>query len=157
MNVSYPVLVTVALFFTLACLDIISRNYKNFAQHTIFGAIATLMMLYLATHDAEFVAWGLLILPILILIIGVVVGSLPKSGAAPAPVAAPAAPATPVDQPCYKCGAQECTCATKGASKSAPPLSTALPTQVSPPTTSCGPDSPSGKTQCLDTTKLPSA
>jgi hypothetical protein len=155
MKVYYPALTTGAIFASLLVLDIIRRQSKVFIGHLIFGAIAIMLMVYLSQNDAEFVAWGIFLVPFVILLIGFLIGYF---NAAPgttttviAPVVAPVAPtdsckpATPTPAPP--------SCIPKDVSGNDV---TTAPVVVPPtPVKACGPNS--GKTQCVDTRSLQSA
>jgi len=165
MNTCYPALITAALFVAIVILDVIQTKYINGAELFFFGSVAVGLMAYLCLHDAEFVAWGLFLIPLVLLIVGV---SIPKPGPEP-PLPAPAPMPVVKQQPtCSICGGMPCSCLSgpspvvhlpatpvKDVSGSvAPPAVTALPVQTPPTTTTCGGP---GRTQCIDTTVLPSA
>ena len=154
MKVYYPALITGALFASLLILDLIRRESKPFLGHLIFGVIAIVLMVYLSQNDADFVAWGLFSVPLIILITGLLIGYFNTApGTTVATVVAPTIDA---------CAPPACT---PPAPKPAP---SCLPKDVSgntvtpapvvtPPTPvkACGPNS--GKTQCVDTKTLQSA
>lgn len=168
MDVCYPALTTAALFFTFIIIDIIRRNYRAITGRFLFGAVAILLMLYLCQSGAELVAWGLLAIPVIFLILGFTLGALKPETApvVPGPLPTPMEP----ESPCYNCGKGACICpgvlpfsSPSGAVHDtsgnvvipAPPSAT--PSQTAPTTTTCGPDSASGKTQCVNTRALTSA
>lgn len=163
---SYPAITTGALFVALLTLDLINRNNRLLAAHFIFGVIAVLLMLYLSQQGADFVAWGLLVLPFILLLTGVIIGSVkatPGSGATQ--VATPVLKSTP----CSTCGSvAPCGCETikKIVSPPAPaPIKDISGTVMDASgnsvttgpvaTVSCG--SGTGRTQCIDTRTLQSA
>lgn len=111
--------------------------------HFLVGIIAVLLMVYLSQNGADMIAWGIFLIPIVMLGIGLSIGALNSapgamSSAATKSIAATAAKPDPV--PCDASGN---------------PLP-AAPTTVTPAAVvKCGPDS--NKTQCIDTNKLASA
>jgi len=97
----YPVSVTLALFIALILFDIIGRHPDLVTRHTLTGLVVVFLMLVLSFKDAEFVSWGLLLIPLIVLIICFVLGNTGTPTAAPTaapPTAAPAAaaPVSPV-------------------------------------------------------------
>ena len=159
MKVYYPALTTGAIFASLLVLDIIRRQSKVFIGHLIFGAIAIMLMVYLSQNDAEFVAWGIFLVPFVILLIGFLIGYFNAApGTTTTVIASVVAPVAPTN-----------SCAPAPASSPAPaPAPSCIPKDVSgndvttapvvvPPTPvkACGPNS--GKTQCVDTRSLQSA
>ena len=64
----YPVCVTVALFIALLLFDVIQRTPENINGHIFFGVITTFLMVYLSFKDMELVSWGLLLVPLVVLV-----------------------------------------------------------------------------------------
>lgn len=142
-TISYPALTTAALFMALIILDLAKQQYKLLIGHFLFGVIAVLLMIYLSQNGMDLVAWGVFSIPIVMLLIGISIGylhSAPGSGSPPPP---------PVEKP-----SKEVPCDASGNPLPAPTVVT--PQAV----TKCGPGSggkDTGKTQCIDTSKLSSA
>lgn len=65
-----PALATAALFLALVILDIFQQNTQLIPGHALFGVISTLLMAILCQKGAQMAAWGLFILPLVLLIIG---------------------------------------------------------------------------------------
>lgn len=63
----YPALTTAALFTAIIIEDAITRKSSNFIKHLFLGFISVGLMVYLSMNKAEFVAWGLLIIPMFII------------------------------------------------------------------------------------------
>ena len=63
-----PVCVTVALFIALVLFDVIERAPERVNTHIFLGLITTFLMVYLSSIDMELVSWGLLLIPVVILI-----------------------------------------------------------------------------------------
>jgi tetrahydromethanopterin S-methyltransferase subunit E len=144
MDISYPALTTAALFMALILLDIGKQQFKLMIGHFLVGIIAVLLMVYLSQNGADMVAWGIFLIPLVMLAIGLTIGALRSApGAVSAAATMAKADATgPV--PCDASGN---------------PLSSVTntaATTVSPAATvQCGPGT--GQTQCIDTSKLASA
>jgi len=166
---SYPAITTGALFVALLTLDLINRNNRLLAAHFIFGVIAVLLMLYLSQQGADFVAWGLLLLPLILLITGVIIGSV-KATPGPAATQVATQPAQVLKPtPCSTCGSVA-PCGCEIIKKIVAPLVPAPIKDISGTvmdasgnsvttgpvaTVSCG--SGTGRTQCIDTRTLQSA
>lgn len=99
MDFCKPAFVTAALFIAILILDLAKRDYRLLGGHFLFGIISVLLMLFLCQNDAEVVAWGVLLLPFLLLALGLVIGAIQKTSGEPRGVKASIGPATP-----------ECTC-----------------------------------------------
>ena len=167
---SYPAITTAALFVALLTLDLVNRNNRLLAAHFIFGVISVLLMLYLSQQGADFVAWGLLLLPFVLLLTGVIIGSV-KATPGPSTQVAPA-PVLKIN-PCSTCGSVAlCGCeVTKKIVAPPKPITDASGTVMDASgnsvnnsgivstgpvaTVSCG--SGTGRTQCIDTRTLQSA
>lgn len=155
----YPALITGAFFLSLLILDLIRRDSRPFVGHLIFGIIAVILMVYLSQNDAEFVAWGIFSIPVVLLCIGLLIGYFnvnttpgPTVAAKPDVAARPSCipfctPSCPHSQaPNPPSNVKEITTHdTSGNSVTTAP----------PAITACGPNS--GKTQCIDTRSLKSA
>jgi hypothetical protein len=177
MNLCYPALTTAALFTAVIINDLIKADYKYILGHFLFGLISLLLMMYLCDSGAEFAAWGVLMLPLILLMLGWSIDSVKKaSGKEATLIQPPATPRGPCG--CSQCGSCPCICNYKtekalidasgngldsGVEGEAPSSKTstsgAAATTATPSakTESCGPGSTSGKTQCLNTSTLTSA
>ena len=164
---SYPAITTAALFVALLTLDLVNRNNRLLAAHFIFGVISVLLMLYLSQQGADFVAWGLLLVPFILLLTGVIIGSV-KATPGPSTQLAPV-PALKAN-PCSTCGSvAPCGCdflkkvitptpPTKPITDASGTVMDASGNSVTTgpvATVSCG--SGTGRTQCIDTRTLQSA
>ena len=69
----YPALTTAALFTAIIIADSIQQKVNDIGRHALLGFICVLIMLILSEKGAEFVAWGLLFLPMLIILISYIV------------------------------------------------------------------------------------
>lgn len=98
MDFCKPAFVTAALFIAILILDLAKRDYRLLGGHFLFGIIAVLLMLFLCQNEAEVVAWGVLLLPFILLAIGLIIGAIQKTSGEPRGVVAKLVP-----QP-------ECTC-----------------------------------------------
>lgn len=164
-----PAFITVAIFTSILIVDLLKAEYKYMLGHFLFGVIAFLLMLYLADSGATYVAYGVLLLPFVLLLLGWSIDSVKKaSGETGAPSAPPATPRVPCG--CSRCRSCPCICipqSTTDASGSTvkPGDSSAggkkgdslTGTSVDKPsikTELCGAGSASGKTQCVDVSTL---
>jgi hypothetical protein len=68
MTTFYPVCVTVALFIALLLFDVIQRTPEKINGHIFSGLIVTFLMVYLSIKDMELVSWGLLLIPVVVLV-----------------------------------------------------------------------------------------
>jgi hypothetical protein len=98
MTTFYPVCVTVALFVALLLFDVIQRTPEKINGHIFSGLIVTFLMVYLSFKDMELVSWGLLLIPVVVLVTCYFLGysSTTAAKSVPAVPAVPAAPAAPV-------------------------------------------------------------
>ncbi len=78
-----PAFVTAALFISILILDLAKRNYRLLGGHFLLGIISVLLMVYLCQHEAEYVAWGLLLMPFLLLALGFIIGAIQKGSGEP--------------------------------------------------------------------------
>lgn len=152
MEISYPALTTASLFMALILIDLGKQNYKLMVGHFLFSFIAVLLMVYLSQNDLDFVAWGIFLIPLVLLTTGLIIGAVnaaPGTGTPPPPVTVSAAPPVSAHaHPKRICDA------------SGNPIPPPAPTIVSPSASipcGSGSGSGSGKTQCIDTSKLTSA
>jgi hypothetical protein len=90
----YPVCVTLALFIALILFDIIGRRPELVTQHVLTGLVILFLMTLLSFKDAEFVSWGLLLIPFVVLIICFILGNT-GTPTVTAPKAAPSADSAP--------------------------------------------------------------
>lgn len=165
MNISYPALTTSALFTSLLILDLSKHESNRFLFHLVFGIIAVVLMVYLSQNDADYVAWGLLLFPLLLLSIGLIIGySNPEPGIPPTVVSEEDTSGCSL---CENTPALSNTCSSTTSSPAvsspavctpvvpAPAVPDPAPVTVTPtPVTSCG---GAGRTQCIDTRSLTSA
>lgn len=92
----YPVCVTIAFFVALLLFDVMERAPERVNSHIFLGLITTFLMVYLSFKDMEIVSWGLLMIPVVILVTSYFLGYVAPATmvAAPAPdVAASVSPA----------------------------------------------------------------
>ena len=64
------VIVTAALFTALVLLDLLRHEYQLLPAHTIFGIVSVVAMRILEQKNYENVGWGILLMPLVILLIG---------------------------------------------------------------------------------------
>jgi hypothetical protein len=89
----YPAISTAALFTAIIIHDAMTKQASSIPTHAFLGLISILAMLYLSMKGADFVAWGILILPMFIIALSFVlvyIGSAKTGSSAPAPAPAPA-------------------------------------------------------------------
>ena len=172
MKVYYPALITSALFVALLIVDLVTKQSKLFVAHLVFSIIAVSLMAYLSQIDLDNLAWGLLSIPLFMLLAGLLIGFYNSEPGTPAPVLKPApAPVTCVKKPrCNTCNtapivpiAPVVPIVPVAAPIGAPigsPIATPItdisgsPIVVTPPTlTTCGIP---GRTQCIDVRSLTS-
>lgn len=142
MTTFYPVCVTFSLFAALVLFDIMEQRPENINKHTLEGFVVLALMLYLSFKDMEIVSWGLLLIPLVVLITCYFLGRTVKTStstavpAAQSSAATNAAPAQTVSTPVCPTGATT-------ASSISTPISTSMSASVSgiantyTPTTSC--------------------
>jgi hypothetical protein len=153
MKVYYPAVATAAFFTALLILDLIRKQSTLFITHIIFGIIAVLLMVYLSQKDMDTLAWGILALPVLLLIIGLLIGYFNTT---PGLTSSTSNSSSVTNTECAMCSnnAPRCICTpTKPVAADSEDL---LCEPVTPPpakTTSCG----NGKTQCVNVGALSSA
>jgi hypothetical protein len=91
---SYPAITTGALFTALLISDLIRRRKEDLGKHALLGLISVLIMLVLSQKGADFVAWGLLILPMFILALSFIIVFLRKTPETPVTPSVAAHPIT---------------------------------------------------------------
>ena len=146
----YPAIATAALFTAIIIHDAMVKESSSIPIHAFLGLISVLAMLYLSMKGANFVAWGILILPMFIIALSFVLvyvgtkatvsnkvpsvaspaasSSTTRGGASPAAnsaasLAGPASPASP-----------SCNC---GSSVNLPVSTNKPSSTVVTPTTNC--------------------
>ena len=81
-----PTIATAAIFVSLLFLDLFRRDFELLPGHGFFGVVCVLLMAVLCQYGAEMAAWGFLVLPFVILIIGLgIQATESKNGAVPYP------------------------------------------------------------------------
>ena len=68
----YPAITTAAFFTAIIIRDVITRNSSDIGNHSFLGLICVLGMIVLSMNGADFVAWGLLVLPMFIILLSYV-------------------------------------------------------------------------------------
>jgi hypothetical protein len=89
----YPAITTAALFTAIIIHDAMTKQASSIPTHAFLGLFCILAMLYLSMKGAEFVAWGILILPMFIIALSFVlvyIGSAKTGSSAQATAPAPA-------------------------------------------------------------------
>ena len=84
----YPAISTAALFTAIIIHDAMTKQASSIPTHAFLGLFCILAMLYLSMKGANFVAWGILILPMFIIALSFVlvyIGSAKNGSSAPAP------------------------------------------------------------------------
>jgi len=64
-----PTIITGALFVAIIFNDILQREFEDLPGHSMIGVVSVLLMAGLCQRGAILVAWGLLLLPITVLLI----------------------------------------------------------------------------------------
>jgi hypothetical protein len=102
-NVHLPVIITAAMFVSFIFLDLARNEYKSLPFHIIFGSISTLLISVICDKNYGMVAWGLLSIPIIVILIG---WSNQRSfaGAGPVVRVAPAPAPVPLKKKCCSKG-----------------------------------------------------
>ena len=95
----YPVCVSVALFIALILFDIIQRTPERITEHLLSGLIVTFLMVYLSFKDMELVSWGLLLIPVVILVTSYFLGYTSESKTVRATPVAPVVPSSCATNP----------------------------------------------------------
>lgn len=142
MTTFYPVGVTVAFFIAVILHDVFTRSKEKIAKHTLEALIITLLMVFLSFKDLEIVSWGVLLIPLTVLIICYFLGKTPKSAAIPAVVTAET---TGINNPSHvapNVATNACPVAASGApsvlsTPASPTMTTALNANTYTPLTSC--------------------
>jgi hypothetical protein len=82
MTTFYPVCVTVAFFIALLIFDVMDRAPERVNSHIFLGLITTFLMIYLSFKDMEAVSWGLLLIPVVVLVTSYFLGYVQPVSAA---------------------------------------------------------------------------
>ena len=69
MTTFYPVGVTVAFFIAVILHDVFTRSKEKIAKHALTALVVILLMVYLSFQDMEIVSWGVLLIPVTVLMI----------------------------------------------------------------------------------------
>lgn len=85
-QITMPVITSAAMFVSILFLDLTRLDFNLLPTHTLFGIISTMLISIICSHGHSMAAWGLLSIPLIVIIIGWAVQSFD-------PVAAPV-PAT---------------------------------------------------------------
>ena len=93
----YPPIATAALFTAIIIVDVIKGDSDSIPNHAFLGLLSIGAMTFLSMKGADFVAWGILVLPMFIIALSFVlvymespiVTSSSSTYVAPAPVAKP--------------------------------------------------------------------
>lgn len=64
------VIITAALFSALFLLDLLRHDYQLLPGHGFFGILCIFAMSILEQNNYAYVGWGLILLPLIILLIG---------------------------------------------------------------------------------------
>lgn len=94
MTTFYPVGVTVAFFIAVILHDVFTRSKEKIAKHTLTALVVILLMIYLSFKDLEIVSWGVLLVPLTVLIICYFLGRTPKSAEKPSLITGGTTPGT---------------------------------------------------------------
>jgi hypothetical protein len=68
----YPAITTAALFTAIIIDDAIKKNSDSIPTHAFMGLLCVGAMIFLSMKGADFVAWGILVLPMFIIILSFV-------------------------------------------------------------------------------------
>ena len=99
-----PGLVTAALFIAVIISDLMKRRADSAKGHFFLGIVAFLLINYLHQEGHDFVAWGILSVPFILIIIGVFFGGTsqpprPSPPPYPTPSPTPYPPSYPTPYP----------------------------------------------------------
>ena len=104
-----PAITAAALFTAIIINDAARKNSTSIPNHAFFGLIVVLAISYLSMNGANMVAWGILVLPMFIIILSFLLsysGSSTNSNNVPIPNVVPgSAPISPGGAPISSCGA----------------------------------------------------
>jgi len=100
-----PTIATAAIFVALIILDLLRRDYELLPGHGFFGLISVFLMAILCQRGYNMAAWGLLLFPFVILVIGLGIQATKPMSANP--VAAAMYP-TATRHSCYNCRRNPC-------------------------------------------------
>jgi hypothetical protein len=106
-----PTVATAAVFVSLIFLDLLRHDYELIQGHGVAGVICVFLMAILCQYGASFAAWGLLILPFVILIVGWVLVIRQPTKLNPAPSDTTYSP-TVSERSCRSCRKNPCNCNT---------------------------------------------
>ena len=65
-----PTITTAAMFVALIFLDLLRHDYELLPGHGFFGLISVFLMAVLCQYGYSMTAWGLLVFPFVVLVIG---------------------------------------------------------------------------------------
>jgi hypothetical protein len=102
-----PTIATAAMFVALIFLDLLRRDYELLPGHGFFGLISVFLMAVLCQHGYNMAAWGLLLFPFVILVIGWGIQATKPMSAIPAVAATYP---TMSQSSCSKCRRTPCCC-----------------------------------------------
>jgi hypothetical protein len=80
-----PAYATAGLFTAVIILDLLNQRDDLAKSHLFLGVLAFLLVFYLCDKKTEFVAWGLLVVPFILIAIGFVIGSAATEPVKPTP------------------------------------------------------------------------
>jgi len=93
----YPAIIFAAGTIGLIFADILNKDTKSIAGHAFFGILLVIVSIVLSQNGADLVAWGLLVLPMIVLLVSfiMVVIKGPWGESTPASPASRASPESP--------------------------------------------------------------
>lgn len=104
-----PAIATAAIFVALLFLDLFRREFHLLPAHSLFGFVSVLLMSVLCQNNANFVAWGLLAFPFVILVLGWGMMALKATDTSTVPYRI--GNVTPAPNPCATCTKPVTRCA----------------------------------------------
>ena len=105
-----PTIATGAMFVALIFLDLLRRDYELLPGHGFFGLISVFLMAILCQHGYSMTAWGLLLFPFVLLVIGWGIQATKPMSALPSVAATYASMS---ERSCSNCKQKSCGCRPK--------------------------------------------
>jgi len=82
---SMPIITCAAMFVSLLFLDLVRLDFNLLPSHTLFGIVSTLLISVISSHKHPMLAWGLLTIPLFVILIGLSLQALDPVEATPVP------------------------------------------------------------------------
>ena len=82
-QITLPVITSAAMFVSILFLDLTRLDFELLPMHTLFGIISTLLVSVICSNGYSMVAWGLLMIPLVVILIGSAAESFDTPAAPP--------------------------------------------------------------------------